>query len=112
MEGSNPNNLMFKSPRTIVVNKFEKGEILKMRKNPRFMSQSLIFKTPKAEYNRTLAVSPSIQNKLSTEFRGLNTEFRGLNTGEVSKAKLHSRVNNSLEKNVSKPLLIQNEILS
>jgi len=72
---------MFKSPRTILVNKFEKEEILKMRKNPRFMSQSLIFKTPKAEYNKSMAMSPSIQNKLIKEFHHLNT-------GEVSKRRL------------------------
>ena len=48
VDSSNPNQMMFKSPRTILVNKFEKEEILKMRRNPRFMSQSLIFKTPKA----------------------------------------------------------------
>ena len=81
LESSNPNNMMFKSPRTIVVNNFEKEEIMKMRKNPRFMSQSLIFKTPKAQYNKNLALSPSRQNKLIKEFHHLKT-------GETSDQKL------------------------
>ena len=62
IDSSNPNNMMFKSPRTILVTKFDKDEIVKMRKNPRFLSQSLEFKTPKAEQSNKLAMSPSVQN--------------------------------------------------
>lgn len=46
VEASNPNNLLFKSPRTIMVNEFEKEEINKLRNKQKFMSQSLIFRKP------------------------------------------------------------------
>lgn len=66
VEGSNPNNVFFKSPHTIMVNKFEKEEIEKMRKNPRFMSQSLIFKRPTEQ--QRYALSPDQKKILLKEY--------------------------------------------